>query len=457
MRFIKKCLIAILLLVALWLGLAASKWLPRPNNLQLKSLAILRAPRTTAIGRRNAFAALWLSHYDIPATDMESVANADINRYLAPALDSKDAFVSSAEGHYRKEAFPEVSSRAMCASYDENCLSIIRRNAGAVRASLNQYPMILAHARALSAYDYYQDRFQRNTNSVFASRGIGFLDKLLIGDAALRFVDGDKSEGLLRACAAASTMRHFALHSDSLITQVVSASWYDGASSLVAEMLAELPADETLPSECGTAFAPIPDDALSICDAMKTEFQIYAATLRQISSPTNSNQLSRNDSRFKDASVRLLYNSNASVALLAPGFASYCTQDADVQRESERMDTATYWQVCGVQGDLFNPIGCILLSLPKTKESYAKYPLRMRNMQLMNTLLNAALASRISAKIASTAGPSDEHAAVPLPPGVTLDANAHQLRIRRAYHRSGDSPNFTIPMPASRMPDVGSR
>ncbi len=93
MDFIKRCLIALLLLFFLWAGLAASEWLPRPTAVQRKALAILNAPPATATDRRNAFAAIWLWQYDIPAADLNALANNDLARYRIPALDAGDTFL----------------------------------------------------------------------------------------------------------------------------------------------------------------------------------------------------------------------------------------------------------------------------------------------------------------------------------------------------------------------------
>ena len=444
--FIKWSLIVVFLLVLAWMGLAASEWLPRPTDVQRKSLAILDRPPVTAKGQHNAFAAIWLSQYDIPAADLEAVADNELARYrtAAPGSSSLD--------RYARSSLLDGAHRTLCTSSEEDCLAKIRRNADATRKLLGDSAVLLDHAHALARYDHDHDRFPPGTDSPLPE--IGGMAMLQLSDAALRFADGDKPEGLLRACAAASTWRRLALHSDSRVVQSVASNYYTGASALVAEMLAELPLDAALPEPCNAAFAPVADQEMTGCDAMKSEFHKNAVFLQRADSLEGTGAKNRSGTQWSKTLGRLLINAPAATALSAPGYASFCTQDADVLQAAARMDTAPLRTSCGVQGTLFDPMGCVLVAVGNPTRIFAAYAARMRDVQTMNTLINAVLMQRKTAAVSSIAGMPDATGGTGLPPGVTMDAQNHLLHIKRAFTRSGERDDFAIPMPASRLQDA---
>jgi hypothetical protein len=310
--------------------------------------------------------------------------------------------------------------------------------------------LLIDHARALDAYDYYHDPFPPSITNP-PPRGLT-VGKLQISDAALRFADGDKAEGLERACSAAETWRRLATHSDSLIMQMIGVANFHGAADLFADMLAEMPADAPLPDSCTRAFVPIAAADLGICDTMKTEFRFNQSMSDMIGDPRYKQVVAPDASSVTYFFGSLLFNKRATDALRAINTASYCTSDPDIQQESTRLRTAPLWDVTGVQGTLFNPIGSILVA--RGMPAYAEYPVRMHDLDAMNRLVGAALALRLStaksaANSADASGASSEPVA--LPTGVTLDPRDHLLHARRAYKRSDQGEDFTIPVPASRL------
>ncbi len=451
MRFIKRAAVALLLLVLLWIGLAASKWLPLTTDVQRKSLAILEAPPIAAKGQHNAFTAIWLMQYEIPEADFDKVMAADLARYRIPKLGERAPdFVSSAEGRYRKQAPPDGSYNMLCKPRDEDCLAKIRDDVDEARSVLGKYSLLIDHARALDSYDYYHDLFPVSPYSPLPEAlGVGGLQ---ISDAALRFADGDKAEGLRRACSVSDTWRHLAIHSDSLIVQMLGVANFHGAADLFADMLAEIPADAPLPESCANAFAPIAHADLSICDSMKIEFRMSESTLNQIDAADTQVFLFEDNQRHAPGFVGLLlFNKRATRALSVPLIASYCTRDSAIVEEAGRLRIASVWNIGGLQGILFNPIGNILAAI--AIPDYAQYLSRLRDLQTMDKLITADLILRresAEAKAHVATGVTPE-AAVVLPSGVTLDAQQHLVRIRRIYQHRGESQDFTIPLPASRL------
>jgi len=424
----------------LWAALAATHWFARTTEAQRKAQAILAAPPADASGRHDAFAAVWLARYDIPDAEREAIARDDVARFAALPLERHVDFESAAAGRYhRLEADPETHY-ALCTGKGEACLANTRRFADVARKALDRDAALLANAIALQGYDHYRERFP--TTLVSPTAPVAILGALASTDAALRFVDGDTAEGLRRACAAAASDRRLALHDDNRVVQAWFATRYLADGRLAADMLAEMPREAPLPPVCGEAFAPMPDVERASCDAMKIRFGETKSLLR----PSGG------------IGDRLLFNERATVDALAPGFASFCTGDADVQREAERArpepgervpsggrrrdgEGHFIWRICGVAGIAFNNSGCTLAELANPWAMNAPFAERLRDMQGVAALLAVAIAMRASA--------ADQPAS--LPAGVSFDAAARMLRTPRRFHAGAESADLVVPAPASRL------
>jgi len=68
----------ILVLPALWLGLVLTEWLPRPAASDAAVIAALKAPSPSVDGRRNAFAGLQSFGFEVPESEWDAVAAADV-------------------------------------------------------------------------------------------------------------------------------------------------------------------------------------------------------------------------------------------------------------------------------------------------------------------------------------------------------------------------------------------
>jgi hypothetical protein len=447
MRFFKRAVLALFGLFVVWFGLACSHLLPVTTDVQRKALAIMAAPSTTAKGAHNAFPALWLAGYDIPAADMDKVMAADLARYRdTKASDKQVVFVSTAKGHYREQPNLELDSSLSCNLHADDCLAQVRRHADEIRPLLAHNAWVVDRMRALEGSDHYRALFPDTYTSPMPG-GLQF-GRLQVLDAASRFADGDHAEGLARACSVAGTWRRLATHSDNLIVQMVGVAVFHAAADLFADMLAETPADAALPESCTSAFAPMAESDLSLCDTMKREFRVTASMMDQVGANGALRLESDKSSPVSDFFGGLLFNVRATNAMRAVDDARYCTADPDIQREVARVRSAQWWQVGGWQGALFNPIGSILAGM--AAPAYNDYTVRMQDIQRMNQLVRAALALR-SEVAATKAGASFTPEARSLPDGVTFDASQRLLHMRRAFHRSDESADFTVPLPGSRV------
>lgn len=438
LQFIKWCLIAVFGLAVLWAALALTHWLPRPSAVERQSLAILAQPPTQAVGQHNAFAAIWLLGYDIPAAEREKIAAQDVARYAAATSAQRRAFVSVAQGRFHHGDLDELSSDALCVATDADCLGKIAAHADGARKALAAHAITLAQMQALGGFDHYRGGFRNSDHEVVAP--ISGPAWLLASDAALRFVDGDQAEGLRRACAAASTWRTLALHSDSFSQQSVASGQFVTVARLAAAMLAQMPASTPTPAECTQAFAAVPDPVQGACDSAKVAFTGFANFLGGIE---RSQEQAQHRSTFARWRMRALFNPTATPVLAAPAFASYCTDDAAVNQRAERIDRARSAWALGWQ-QVFNPFGVVMAQVgnPRGWRPPAQVRARLRDVARMARVMHAALAWRTH----PTAPPFAD-----LPADVHYDAKANVLRIDRDHPPANEPSTFLTPLPGSRL------
>jgi hypothetical protein len=442
MRFIRKTAIGVVLLLVLWIGAVVSGMFPRLTDVQRKSLAIIEAPRTTAVGERNAFEAIWLAQYAVPPDRRDQVMADDLRNYDAWSKKAHPSeFQSDAEGRWVRTVLRKDLDKVLCRGSEQGCLAKVRRDLAGVKTLIAENAAFLERIRALAAYDHVYNLFPRSFDMPMASTaGFGMLWN---SDAAKRFAEGDRAEGLARACVSAATWRRFALRNDDIVSQMVAARYFEGAAGLVGEMLAELPAGQPLPAECAGAFAPLQWTGTETCDAMKGEFVKWKAALHDLLDADSKSWREVSNSEHSpgrsivSGTLRLGLKERATVATVAAIFASACTHDSEVQAEALRLSKATKAQVCGVQGGLFNPAGCAFAHAARPS-GIERYFLRFRNMVAVNDLVRASLAMRRNATMSPTAG-------------IVVDRSTMQLRIERPYVSEGDAPQIVIPLPASRL------
>ncbi len=451
MRFKKRLMFGGLILG--WLAMAWSGWLPRPTDVQRKSTGLLEGPPMSARGERNAFAALWLSPYDVLPSEREGMMQSDLMRYRSQA-GVRNGFQPGPEGVRPNQLPTKEEGAVLCKASQSGCLATIRHGLDAARTVLARHAALLERLRALSAYDHVHYLFPPRYDSPIPA--LQYQGALMDSDAALRFVDGDKAEGMTRACAATVIWRRFALHSDQLIVQMVAVRYFMGAATLVGEMLAEWPLDAPLPSACEEAFAPMDATAMDLCDSLRAKYVSNKAVLESMTDTTSSMWNSEGESRksvhfgraLVGTALKFVLHPDGAAAMTAPTYAAMCTSDSDVHVEAIRLSHDSAIGYCGMQGELFNPLGCYMAHV--SNPDALPYSARYGMLFVANRLLRASLDLRESA-----GKPHREHdnAAVSRtePSDVVEDSVRRILSTKRSYVRPDESQYLSIPMPASAL------
>lgn len=267
---------------------AGSAWglsrLAGPTDAQKAALALMDDPPMTG---RNAFGALWLLAYEIPEAQREAVLAEDLRRFRAAAARVPGeigagpafSFGSSAEGRF-PEATPSADDMKLFCGSRGDCLESVAADRAAHASLVERHAALIDRVEALSAYDHIvHPTSEALIDTILPPYQYG---KLPATRHALLFVDGRRDEAFDGTCRAIATWRRLGARSDHLIARMIGVAYAaDVYGTLFAEMLAQVPRDYLLPASCTQAFAPIGDDELSLCRAMRGEFRFLQAVLRR--------------------------------------------------------------------------------------------------------------------------------------------------------------------------------
>lgn len=350
----RKWLGLILLLPVIWLALVATHALPRPEPGDAAVLAALKADSPNLQGERNAFAALQNFGHEVPESEWEAVAAADVAAFdkLAPGT-ALEAFTTAAEGKYPAYATIANSDPALCNSWGSECLLKIRGNLDAARTIVANSAKQLEHGEKLLGYDHYRYGFTPRIDSPIAPVGGYF--PLLLTSVALLHIDGDSAGAFDRLCRHAAGWRRLRAHTDLMIMDMLGIAIVTGASRLYAEMLVEMPADFVAP--CPQVFAPLADAELDQCAIARLEFHSMENSLEALSPEYVWPSVTGGSRPFSQPLAGLI-NPEHTKMLFARSAARLCS---DEQHERIRKRSAAALPapaLCGVSAWTFDPLGC---------------------------------------------------------------------------------------------------
>ncbi len=362
-----------------------------PTAAQEAALAAMEDPPMTG---RNAFGALWLMPYDIPEAQREAVLAEDLRRFrtagrAGPGMTSAPVTVSSAEGRYPAVGLPPDAATLFCGGQG-GCLGKVAADRDRYAALVERYAALIDRAEALSAYDHIAHPVgERVVDTILPPYQHG---KLPATRHALLFLEGRRDEAFEANCRAIATWRRLGSRSDLLISRLIGVAYaVDVHAVLFAEMLAEVPRDYPLPSACIEAFAPITDDELSLCRAMRGEFRFMQAVLRE----ARRRGLDGDEGPVTRTLQRLYFDIETTEADRAEDLAWYCSDEARTRMRADLPVSSP-----APEKDLFrfqciaNAAGCILAQI--AAPSFESYPRRVQDANAKLRLL--ALLVRLRAE-----------------------------------------------------------
>ena len=271
-RWIGYSLLAIIVTVA---SVFAAYRIRGPSHAQREALALMQKDYRPKAGT-NAFPLLWYVEYDVADAEVVPRFAEELAAFRA-SLDA-DKVPIPYEPHASKLAETSGDPKRLCDLGGGGCVAKAMADPAVMRATLATYPVIRARDTAFKAADYYWNEFPLDSRSVIAAVPL-VAQRVWLSAYALEYADGDHIAALADTCGNLDAWRRMHRGTNSLIGSMLAIASTDGAMRLFADMLAALPAGESVPDSCVHALRPIEAADVDRCAEMAGEFGYSASTL----------------------------------------------------------------------------------------------------------------------------------------------------------------------------------
>ncbi len=307
--------IVLLVLVAVW---GISK-LVGPSRAERAALKTMSEP--VSFAGRNAYPAIWLQDYPVPAGEMDAVMAEDVRRFVAIGLPKEGTppvdFTTSAAERYRSDR-PAYEVRQRLCSAREDCLAKVRTDLPGYDKLLDEHAGWIARMEAATHADQLSNPFPPRMDMPLPTFASTYAPATLF---AARFARGDREAAIASTCAAINDWRKLGAHSNMLISWAIARGFgAEGYGGLLAQMLAEVPNDQALPPACVDAMAVPNPVEISMCTVMRGEFDFYAKSMASVIGVS---------SRGQGWEKHLFYDDGMTQARTAVSMAKYCSPATD--------------------------------------------------------------------------------------------------------------------------------
>jgi hypothetical protein len=355
-KVIKWLLWLILAVVVLFLlNLAYFRW-RGPTEAQKAALERVEAGTPRPQGR-NGFALMWLFDKDIADGEMERAAEQDVK------FAQENAHAGNELGEFPSSGLPTLpepaaGSKVLCQAQETDCLALVRTNREATRSELAAHPRLLARAIQLEEFDYLRNDFPKLATMPIAYDANA--QRLRLSSLALAYVDGQREEALAGTCHNLATWRRFGRGNPSLIYSMIAVAQRDASLRLIAQMLAGLEADDSVPQQCESALADVAADEISLCAPMMGEFAYTDVSLaRMLRSGTND---SADEVGLGGKAESLFLSESQYRAWRAEKAESFCGSKVDEAALQDRLPDRSNEKI-GRLECASNWVGCILADI----------------------------------------------------------------------------------------------
>jgi len=316
---------------------------------------------------RNGFALLWtLPFDDLDSAQREQALLNDVERWRAgPVQGMAESLLEGTQPGVKAQ------SGLSCGSRSAGCLARVRADrqryidAHAGHAGL--------HARQDQLADF--DRFDSPFLAVADPLLMPVPPYLLLmegGSAhALAFVQGDTAGALAGTCRSLQLGRRLMRGGGTLLDSMIGAASVQVNAQLLADMLVELPPDQSLPAVCDAALQPLSTDEQSLCRAMQGEFALNERAIEAL---------------LRQGATVLMLDRTQTRARIAQNFAWACGTAAERTLVEDAPAPRSWEQPWDVRC-LANWIGCTLASI--NGPLYQQYAARNQDSAALVRLLGA--------------------------------------------------------------------
>lgn len=254
-------LLAPLALLAFFVGMRFTG----PTPAQQLALQRMQAP-TPPVQGHDASDAMRLLEHDVPLPQRAQVAAA-VRRYELARADARPGLVDPLREFARYTPLPEDSP---CQLGD--CLAYVTEHRAEVAALLDAHRPGIDAARAIADFDGFRIGVPNSLTATIPT--VHTRHHLVLAGIALQFASGERLSAVQAACHDIAGWRRVGGNADHLIVSMVGAAHVRTSLELLADMLAKLPRETELPSECDAALEPSADYEFDLCPAIRYEFQI---------------------------------------------------------------------------------------------------------------------------------------------------------------------------------------
>ena len=363
-------------LLAVLLLYAISRLMPVPAN---EAAALAKLEAAPELPGKNGAAALWLLAYDVPIEQADSVLAPEVARFAAiPVQYGDDATLFSlALGAARLDG-DLADAGGECRLREPGCLQKIRSTLPEYERQREARSKIASRVAALDGYDYFRNPFPSRVDTPLPDY------RWLTRDLpvhAYNFARGDATLALEGVCRNASIARKLVASGDNLIGSMIGVAMMNGASRLFVDMLAELPVDHPVPTNCLRVFRADGAMTSGICPTMLGEGRFGLGMLRS-SYQAEAGEGWRPASLFLDVEKTLARNARRATWFCATQARERIV--ADEPLNDAPVSTSPWSMRC-----VANAVGCAMVDA--FPPAYAEYTWRLQDAEMRQKLVGTWL------------------------------------------------------------------
>lgn len=415
---------------------------------QADALATLRQPWNPP--GSNAYPALWLLHYDVPAGEQVAVMAEDLRRMAAVPKPGANPQASGSQGlvlfsSIARERYPDLTPPPedrglLCNSRSADCLQRVREDLPRYEALVEKHGRLFERVAALGSHGHYRTLSPQRMDAPIPPFQLA---SAAMTAHAVAFVRGDVDTALGNTCRDIATWRRLGAHSDSLIMRMISIAYSsEGYGQLLAGMLAELPQGHPVPQACMAAVAPAAASELRLCEPLRGEFAYSSMVIT-----TMVEQQLETQNPIERMLTPLFFDPERTKAEMATALAPACAEhelhriEADIEHRDWAQSRGVWRPECAA-----NIAGCLLADI--SRPAFTDYALRAQDhgmrLKTLATLLwlreqpddGRPLETRLADRPESLKSPTRE---------IEVGEDGRSLRTRQFDSRRGEY--WEVPLP----------
>lgn len=337
----------------------------------------------------------------------------------------------------------QLTFDARLCSFDEatTCLDKLRKEPKSTAEALAAQQDLLTRIGDLSTYAHYRLPPAIVPGIDAAMPSVGLLATPLAAHAQ-DYLQGNANTAMAGLCRDASSARMLMAHSDNLLLSMIGGKMLEANAQLLANILAELPTDMPLPSNCIAALSAPTGMELSTCTAMRGEF-MNSSALFHITAQQPQKE-----------GVKLLFDEEKTGARVAETMAFPCLPQHIQQIGEDRLlSRSTPYPSLWKLECVANYLGCALSNI--ASPSYNGYIARQQDNGASIRLLQSVLWLRAHAEEQAGQSLAERLQTLPLvlrqgPRSLRASADGSALELP-AYSKQAKGKHLSMPVPKTLL------